>query len=86
MSDKMRALKDKISSIYNSTQPPRELKSAFKGSIKTFRIEGGSAMDYKTFLQRVKEPTITLLNKQDKPTKVNPMSVLQNREWRKNIH
>ena len=67
----MRALKDKISSIYNSTQPPRELKSAFKGSIKTFRIEGGSAMDYKTFLQRVKEPTITLLNKQDKPTKVS---------------
>ena len=70
VSDKMKVLKDKISNIYNAPRSPRELKSAFKGKTKTFRIEGGSAVDYKTFLQRVKESTVTLLNKQDKPTKV----------------
>ena len=68
--DKMKALKNKISNIYNAPQPPRELKSAFKGSMRTFRVEGRSAVDYKTFLQRVKEPTVTLLDKQDKPMKV----------------
>ena len=70
VSDKMKALKNKISNIYNAPQPPRELKSAFKGSMRTFRVEGRSAVDYKTFLQRVKESTVTLLNKQDKPMKV----------------
>ena len=68
VSDKMKVLKDKISAVYSRT--PREIKSAFKGKTKTFRIEGRSAVDYKTFLQRVKESTATLLNKQDKPTKV----------------
>ena len=68
VSDKMKVLKDKTSAVYSRT--PREIKSAFKGKTKTFRIEGRSAVDYKTFLQRVKESTATLLNKQDKPTKV----------------
>ena len=70
VSDKMKALKNKISNIYNAPQPPRELKSAFKGSMRTFRVEGRSAVDCKTFHQRVIESTVTLLNKQDKPMKV----------------
>ena len=68
VSDKMKALKDRISSIYSKA--PREVETAFKGTSKTFRINGNSAMDYKTFLQNAKIPTINLLNKQDKPTKV----------------
>ena len=52
VSDKMKALKDKISSIYSKA--PREIKSAFKGKTKTFRINGDSAMDYKTFSKKLK--------------------------------
>ena len=70
VSEKMKALKEKITSLYTREMSPREIESAFKGKTKTFRIKGRSAVDYKTFLQRIKGPTATLLNKQDRATKV----------------
>ena len=68
VSDKMKALKSKISSIY--FRAPKKVESAFRETLKTFRINGNSATDYKTFLQNARIPTTNLLSKQDKPIKV----------------
>lgn len=46
VSDKMKALKSKISSIY--FRAPKKVESAFRETLKTFRINGNSATDYKT--------------------------------------
>ena len=70
VSDKLRVLKKTISNIFsNRNSTPREIESALKGSMKTFRIKGGST-NYKTFLQKIVSPTTVLLNKQPRPIKV----------------
>ena len=58
ISEKTRALKERISKIYKTTIPT-EVENAFKGKVKTFRIERASTMDYKTFLQLNKMSTVT---------------------------
>ena len=51
--NKVKALKNKISKIYKTLNTPistREIKTALKGVMKTFRVEGVPKMGYKTFL------------------------------------
>ena len=48
---------------------PKEVESAFKGTTKTFHIQGGTS-DYKTYLKDITPEVITLLNDQPKPLKV----------------
>ena len=68
--DKLKALKETISNIFsNRNLTPREIESALKGTVKTFRIKGGST-NYKTFLQKIVSPTTVLLNEQPRPIKV----------------
>ena len=70
VSDKLKVLKKTISNIFSSKKfTPREIESALKGTMKTFRIKGG-ATNYKTYLQKIISPTIVLLNEQPKPIKV----------------
>ena len=70
VSDKFKTLKETISNIFsNRNSTPKEIESALKGTVKTFRIKGGSA-NYKTYLQNIISPTTTLLDKQPKPIKV----------------
>ena len=53
------------------TEPtePTEIETALKGTVKTFRIKGGSS-DYKTYLKDISPIVIALLGKQPKPLKV----------------
>ena len=70
VSAKFKALKETISNIFsNKNINPKEIESALKGTVKTFRIKGG-ATDYKAFLKKIISPTKTLLNEQSKPMKV----------------
>ena len=49
---------------------PKEIETALKGIVKTFRIKGGSSDDYETYLEDITPRVITLLEKQPKPLKV----------------
>ena len=56
---------------------PKEIETALKGTVKTFRIKGSSSgygkaavYDYKTYLKDITPIVITLLKKQPKPLKV----------------
>ena len=49
---------------------PKEIETALKGTVKTFRIKGSSSDDYKTYLKNITPIVITLLEKQPKPLKV----------------
>ena len=70
VSAKFKALKETISNIFsNKNTAPKEIETALKGTVKTFRIKGG-ATDYKAFLKRIISPTKKLLNEQSKPIKV----------------
>ena len=70
VSDKFKTLKKTISNIFSSKNiTPKEIESALGGTVKTFRIKGGST-NYKTFLQKIISPTTVLLNEQPKPIKV----------------
>ena len=54
---------------------PKEIETAFKGTVKTFRIRGGSGYgnalvyDYKVYLRSIAPKVIALLGKQPKPIK-----------------
>ena len=76
VTDKFSALKETISNIFSTasatvTKPItlKEIESAFKGTMKTFRIMG-EASDYKSYLHNIKSATTELLGKQPKPIKV----------------
>ena len=70
-SDKLKSLKETISKIFydNDDKTPKEIETALKGTVKTFRIKGGLS-DYKTYLKNITPIVITLLEKQPKPLKV----------------
>ena len=69
-SDKLKSLKETISKIfYDDDKTPKEIETALKGTVKTFRIKGGLS-DYKTYLKDITPIVITLLEKQPKPLKV----------------
>ena len=43
-SDKLKSLKETISKIfYDNDKTPKEIETALKGTVKTFRIKGGSS-------------------------------------------
>ena len=71
-SDKLKSLKETISKIFydNDDKTPKEIETALKGTVKTFRIKGSSSDDYKTYLKNITPIVITLLEKQPKPLKV----------------
>ena len=79
-SDKLKSLKETISKIFydNDDKTPKEIETALKGTVKTFRIKGGSSDDYgraapsgyRTYLKDITPKVITLLEKQPKPLKV----------------
>ena len=48
---------------------PKKIETALKGTVKTFRIKGGSS-DYKTYLKDISPEVIALLGKQPKPLKI----------------
>ena len=69
-SDKLKSLKETVSKIfYDNDKTPKEIETALKGTVKTFRIKGES-LDYKTYLKDISPIVITLLEKQPKPLKV----------------
>ena len=70
-SDKLKSLKETISKIfYDDDKTPKEIETALKGTVKTFRIKGSSSDDYETYLEDITPRVITLLEKQPKPLKV----------------
>ena len=70
-SDKLKSLKETISKIfYDNDKTPKEIETALKGTVKTFRMKGSSSDDYKTYLKNISPIVITLLEKQPKPLKV----------------
>ena len=70
-SDKLKSLKETVSKIfYDNDKTPKEIETALKGTVKTFRIKGSSSDDYETYLEDITPRVITLLEKQPKPLKV----------------
>ena len=70
-SDKLKSLKETISKIfYDNDKTPKEIETALKGTVKTFRIKGSSSDDYETYLKDITPIVIALLEKQPKPLKV----------------
>ena len=74
-SDRLRLLKNEVERIYSNIEEarhprPRQVQSAFRGFLKTFRIEGGGGRDYIRFVNSVKQNVVTHVNEQEKPIKL----------------
>lgn len=70
---KVNSLKEEVNKIFNRIDKftPKEHKSALKGYLKTYRIDGQKGFDPKNFLINIKLKVIKyLIQKQKKPVKV----------------
>lgn len=69
---KVNSLKEKVNKIFNRIEKftPKEHKTAIKGYLKTYRIEGQKGYDPKNFLINIKTKVVNLIDNQKKPVKV----------------
>lgn len=69
---KVNSLKEKVNIIFNRIDKftPKEHKTALKGYLKTYRIEGRKGYDPKNFLINIKPKVVNLIDNQKKPVKV----------------
>ncbi len=72
-------LKNTVNNIYNSIKKEtgneqtsiKKMKSALKGYVSTYRIEGEKGVDYKIFLDKKRDVFKSIINKIEKPIKMN---------------
>lgn len=69
---KVNSLKEKVNIIFNRIDKftPKEHKTALKGYLKTYRIEGQKGYDPENFLINIKPKVVNLIDNQKKPVKV----------------
>ena len=72
VNERIDSLKEKVNQIYKKLNKftPKEQETSLEGYLKTYRIDGQTGYDPKTFTTKIKQKVLDLINKQKKPIKV----------------